>query len=230
MEVVESERDVRLVLTETTPLKPYSHFFAEVVFVSFYNILHYLLGEDEEPLRINFAYAEPAHADVYRRYFRCPLKFGASQSAIVLSRRTAVRPLVLANRNVAQLAESQIFIAPRTTLSVLQQQLRKVLRQSYGDFPALEKVARMLGTSGRTLRRQLRAYGTSYQIELDAVRKEIAISHLESSDASITDIANILGYNDSAAFSRAFKKWTDLSPSQYRQQYASQNVPVVGAD
>ena len=231
LEVVEGEQDVRLVLTETTPLKPYSHFFAEVVFVSFYNILHYLLGEGEEPLRIKFAYAEPAHGNVYRRYFRCPLKFGAKQSAIVLSRQTASRPLALANKNMAQFAENQIFSAPQTVTTALQQQLRKILRQRYsGDFPSLEKMAHMLGTSGRTLRRQLKLDGTSYQNELDEVRKEIAINHLASSDISITDIANMLGFNDSAAFSRAFKKWTDLSPSQYRLQLAGKELPIVDAN
>lgn len=218
MDVTENANEVTLTLSETMPLTPWFHFFAEVIFVNFYNIMHYLLGDNAEPLRVSFPYEEPGYSKIYRRYFNCPVKFGSHQPcAFVMPRELASRPLMLANNKLAHVAELQLASElPATVMHFLPAQLRKTLLQNFGAFPSLEKAARKLGMSGRTLRRQLQISGTSFQNELDEMRKEFSLCYLLRHDLSITDIAISLGFNDSSAFSRAFKKWTGQSPREYR--------------
>ena len=94
-----------------------------------------------------------------------------------------------------------------------------VLIQSIGAFPSLESAARKLGMSGRTLRRQLNNLGTNYQNELDLLRQEFAINYLTKTDKCITEIALMLGFCDSSAFSKAFKKWTGESPREFKKNH-----------
>lgn len=221
MELVEDAREVSLVVSERMPLQPYFHFFIEVIFVNFYNILHFLLGDDTEPARMCFSYPSPGYCHIYRRYFRCPLRFNDTRCAFVVSRAVASRQLSLANNHIAEKAENQLIDnLPENVMALLPQKLRNTLVQSFGAFPSLEKAACKLGMSGRTLRRQLQLAGTSYQNVLDEVRKEFSLSYLLRSDISITDIAISLGFNDSSAFSRAFKKWTGESPRDYRRNFS----------
>lgn len=219
MELVENTHEISLVVTEQMPLQPYVQFFIELIFVNFNNIMHFLIGDNAEPTRLCFSYPEPAYGHIYRRYFRCPLRFNAPQSAFVVQRSVAARPLIMASQRIAEQAEVQFSCEfPTTMMTLLPNQLRNLLVQSFGAFPSLEKAARNLGMSGRTLRRQLHLAGTSYQNELDEVRKEFSLSYMLRNDISITDIAISLGFNDSSAFSRAFKKWTGESPRDYRRK------------
>lgn len=229
MEWVETPKEMGLIFTEKMPLAPYFHFFIELIFVNFYNIMHFLVGENAEPTRLCFSYAAPSYVNIYRRYFRCPLKFGATQSAFLVSRSLAGRPLIMASKRIADTAEDQFACQLVTAdIALLPQQLHNVLVQNVGAFPSLEKAARNMGMSGRTLRRQLHLAGTTYQNVLDEVRREFSLNYLPRHNISITDIAISLGFNDSSAFSRAFKKWTGVSPRDYRRNFIDSQESTPG--
>ena len=71
-------------------------------------------------------------------------------------------------------------------------------------------------TSNRTLQRQLANEKTTFQILLSESRQEKAKALLKENKLSIQEISNLLGYADISHFSRAFKKWTNMTPSNYR--------------
>nr|WP_246201304.1 AraC family transcriptional regulator [Streptococcus ratti] len=75
-----------------------------------------------------------------------------------------------------------------------------------------------LGISSRTLQRNLNAEGTKFNQELQNVQKLLALSYLEKSDISTDEVAYLVGYAEASSFSRAFKKWTGKTISQYRQE------------
>ena len=220
MEYFETPSTVGLRTIECISLAPYSHFFIESIFVNFYNILHFLLGDEYEPEYISFTYPEPRYAQVYNRYFKCRIRFNSEHNEFVVSKQLAQRELLLANKGIARMAEQDFLKSlPNLNLNYLPKKLRLVLIQSMGAFPSLETAARKLGMSGRTLRRQLSNLGTNFQNELDLLRREFAISYLTKSDKCITDIALMLGFCDSSAFSKAFKKWTGKSPREYKKKH-----------
>ncbi len=96
----------------------------------------------------------------------------------------------------------------------LRHKIRSLLLKNINEQLSLERIAAMLCMSSRTLRRQLSQAETTFQIEFDAVREHYAIQLLEEKQP-ITNIALLLGYNDTSAFSRAFKRWTGVAPSHY---------------
>ena len=87
-----------------------------------------------------------------------------------------------------------------------------------GGAPDIREVARMVTTSARTLQRRLRGAGLTYAGLVQQARCEAASRMLLESDRSVSDVARTLGYSDPAHFTRAFHRWTGLTPRQFRRQ------------
>lgn len=86
---------------------------------------------------------------------------------------------------------------------------------STGEVTA-ERVAGSLGISRQTLYRRLKAEGATFEELLDTKRHDLALTYLRRERMSVKAAAYRLGFSDPAAFSRAFKRWTGLSPSLFR--------------
>jgi AraC-like DNA-binding protein len=92
-----------------------------------------------------------------------------------------------------------------------------------------EDVAAVLGLSRSTLQRRLRDEATTYQAELDATRRDIAIRYLTKTALGADQIASVLAYRDANSFSRSFRRWTGLAPIAFRQDAATrENGPRSG--
>jgi AraC-like DNA-binding protein len=83
--------------------------------------------------------------------------------------------------------------------------------------PQMDAVARSLGISVRSLRRRLDEEGVSYTSLLNEARATVAKRMLEDSSRSIYETAYAMGFSDPSAFHRAFKRWTGMTPTQYRE-------------
>jgi AraC-like DNA-binding protein len=70
--------------------------------------------------------------------------------------------------------------------------------------------------SGRTLQRRLSDLRTSFQEVLDLVRFDLARAYLKDARLDVSQVAYLLGYSELRAFDRAFRRWADLSPSEWR--------------
>jgi AraC-like DNA-binding protein len=86
-----------------------------------------------------------------------------------------------------------------------------------GDVTAA-RVAAELDLSARTVDRRLAAEGTSFRGVLDGVRRARAEQHLRDPRMTPGEIAFLLGYSESSAFHRSFKRWTGLTPREFRRQ------------
>lgn len=86
-----------------------------------------------------------------------------------------------------------------------------------GGNTAVDRVAEQLGMSARTLQRKLRTFGTSHQELLDEMRKDLAMRYLHEPEMAVCEVAYLLGFSESSAFHRAFKRWTGTTPSEFRR-------------
>lgn len=97
--------------------------------------------------------------------------------------------------------------------------VRGLIGQNYSlNLPGLEQVTQSLHTTTATLHRRLRNEGTSYQQIKDACRRDAAVALLRAQPLSGSAIAEQLGFSDASTFYRAFKKWTGMTPQQFRQR------------
>lgn len=106
-------------------------------------------------------------------------------------------------------------------------QVRKLLRSLTPDqWPELEGIAHELCTSGTTLQRRLQQEGLSYQRVKDDLRRDIAIDLLSEESMTVAEVAVHVGFQETSAFHRAFKKWTGVSPGSYRSKKSTGYVDV----
>ena len=80
----------------------------------------------------------------------------------------------------------------------------------------IERVAGGLGVTARSLRRRLSDRGTSLTEITDALRRELAMHHLTTSELSVGEIGFLVGFSEPSAFHRAFRRWTDQTPAAFR--------------
>jgi AraC-like DNA-binding protein len=86
------------------------------------------------------------------------------------------------------------------------------------DFPPITEVAKQLRMSTRTLKRKLAEHHTTFSAIRDDQRRHRALLLLDNRDLSIGEIATKLGYSELPNFTRAFRKWTGMTPVAYRDR------------
>jgi len=89
---------------------------------------------------------------------------------------------------------------------------------SRAELPAVGELARELHMSERTLKRKLAEHGTTYSAIRDDLRRQRALLLLDNRELSIGEIAGRLGYSELPNFTRAFRKWTGMTPASYRSR------------
>ncbi|PTS83603.1 AraC family transcriptional regulator [Pseudomonas sp. HMWF032] len=162
----------------------------------------------------------PAPDDLapYEAVFQCPLKFNAEHYALLFERTDLDAPLPSANEALAQLHDrfAGDYLA-RFSGSRVTHQVRQVLcRLLPQGEPKREVVAQTLLLSERTLQRRLQDEGTSYQQLLDDTRRELAGQYLGQANLTLLEISYLLGFSDPSNFFRAFRRWFDSTPGEYR--------------
>jgi len=97
-------------------------------------------------------------------------------------------------------------------------QVRVALRDVKRGYPGLEKVAKLLHMSSRTLKRKLQEQGSNFQKLLEEARRAESIRLLRTTSLTVEQIAERLGYSDPSNFCRAFRKWTAATPHGFRER------------
>lgn len=161
---------------------------------------------------------EPAYFYRFRPQIPVPVVYGAAEDAIVIPRQQLALPIRFTDDQLAASSKAQCEEALRllTEDAGFACRVRRVIETSHPFPPKLARVAATLFVSERTLKRRLQAEEASFQHLVDQVRLERAGELLEKTSMNLCQIADALGYADAANFTRAFKRWTGQSPSQYR--------------
>ncbi len=113
-------------------------------------------------------------------------------------------------------AERLLAELPRAE-SVTEKVRDLIAKELEGGNPNVANIARQLHISPRTLGRKLEHEGTNFKELLDDLRRRLALSYVGGHDLGLAEIAFLLGFSQSAAFHRAFKRWTSVTPLEYRR-------------
>lgn len=181
-----------------------------------------LTGEAVELQEAHFQYPEPENLTEYQRFFNCPLFFSAPENRISINSQQLQVPILQANPLSVAAAERMCieFLEANPTVSDLVMQVRQLILEKQSQFLSESAVAERMNITSRTLRNRLQKLGTSYQVILDSLREQIAKTDLIHSTLTVNAIAERLDYSDARSFRRAFKKWTGLTPYDFRKQYS----------
>jgi AraC-like DNA-binding protein len=175
---------------------------------------------DWSPERVEFAYPRPKSFKEYERIFRCDLRFEAPISKIVIPRVFWESPLPSSNPDLLKVLEdhAKALLSQHPPPEDSEAKLRSLIGSKLHDgVPCLKDIAREMGFSVRNLQRKLKSINRSYGQILDGMRSQMAKYYLRDPEVPVGEIAGIVGFEEVSSFTRAFKRWTGVSPSEYRK-------------
>lgn len=168
---------------------------------------------------VHVTHAAPSYRAEYERIFQAPVVFEADWNALMIdpawaSHRIAQQPQyvfgVLSERADALLKSLE---GSKTTRGRVEALLMPMLHTGQASIAA---VAARLGVSRQTLYRRLKGEGVTFEAVLDGLRRRMALDYIRAKRVSLNETAYLVGFSEPAAFSRAFKRWTGVSPRSAR--------------
>ena len=171
-----------------------------------------------QPLAVHFRHPAPASLGEHQRLLGPVVLFGQAHDQVRDASAALQAPLLSADPGLPAMFEGDALrrlqaLASQTTLrgralAVVAARLRRTV-------PTLASVAAAPGVSGRSLQRGLQAERCAYRDIVDEVRHTLALAHLARPGSTATDVAFLLGFSEPSAFSRAFRRWTGVTPAQF---------------
>jgi AraC-like DNA-binding protein len=164
------------------------------------------------------AFPRPPRAKAFDDFFGIPVEFGADGYEIVFARELLEAPLLTASPELAAVLAVRGPAASEPFIDKVRAAIDEALTD---EAPAIgiNDVAKRVGMTPRSLQRKLRETNASFSTLLDDARRDLAKQLLSREGMLVCAIAYRLGFGSVAAFFRAFRRWTGLSPRQFHQRY-----------
>ena len=196
------------------PAAVYDSFVAIV-----FRICTIMMGPDIRPSRVCVEHAAPACAERFTEYFGIPVEFSATGNSIEFSRNTAELASSSANPELTRINDQIVidYLNQFDKDDIVTKTRTYIIDHLPSGIPRQADIARDLNMSLRSFQRKLSEVGTSYSDVLQQVRHDMACHYLLSPNYQVLQVAYVLGFSDPSNFSRAFRRWTGLTPNQYRQ-------------
>jgi AraC-like DNA-binding protein len=218
--VVESDRGSELMWRQSLP-PPFAALRepAEAQASATLAVMRALAGDDVRPLHVVFPHAAPQDTRRHEARFGCPLRWSGPALELTFDARLLARPLPREEPALFGYLETRVaaLAAALPEDASLSARVRDELERTLprGE-PSLSAVARRLGLSTRTLQRRLSEERAPFSTLVDDVRRARALALLRDPALSGSEVGLLLGYAETAAFFRAFRRWTGTTPERFR--------------
>lgn len=189
--------------------------------VQVFKLLRALSNNRLQPTSVTFIHAEPNAATVkkYNNFFNLPVQFNQENDSITFPVKYLQLPIATADAKLLNLIESHAgSLQKKFRLDMdLVTNVRLIVRLKCSESAInLVNVAQMLNVHPKTLHRQLKKYGMTFKQLLNEERFKLAQYYLSKSTIQLMQLAEMLGYSDASALSRAFKNQSGLSPKDWK--------------
>ena len=184
-------------------------------------VLQAMTEQNIMPTQVSFKHSAPEDLSDHHKAFRCPILFDQSEYSITyktddLNLRTAKADSSINSYLVKQVEETTkgIKIPGNSFVRDVENLIKDGLPTG---IPSIQSISELLAMSNRTLTRRLSEAGVTYRDLIKKAQEKIAKEMLRDNSNSIGDIAFLTGFSEQSAFNRAFKKWTDQTPLEFRK-------------
>jgi AraC-like DNA-binding protein len=186
----------------------------------FCNVFRACAGDGWAPDAVHLEHRRGENWRDIETCFDAPVSFGQPVNAILFRPERATMRMPTADARLLALLSSNITaLGLHNPSESMIDRISATIRDNLGTEQIdLQTVSRKLSVPTWTLRRRLAEENTSFSDVVDRVRREVAERYLARQDLQIGQLSELLGYAEISAFTRAFKRWHDISPAQYRKQ------------
>jgi AraC-like DNA-binding protein len=180
-----------------------------------------LITFDYSPEKICFTYPTPHYDTTYlSEFFNCKIEFNSDKNAILFDLKQTQEKLMCGNPLITHshekmLDEFMVRLDKNDLSHVIKNKIFELLPLG---APSQTEIAEYLGMSLRNLQRKLQEQGTSYKEILENTRKKLAMDYIVQQHLSLSEIGYLVGFSSVGNFNRAFKRWTNQTPGDYRQK------------
>ncbi|WP_395827790.1 AraC family transcriptional regulator [Elstera sp.] len=192
---------------------------AELTMGMFVNVLRSVFGPTWSPEEVHFEHPRPEQAQEHARAFQAPLHWGQRTNALIFKR--PAEDIAMPGADIKQMdrLRRQLLHAAHGSageVPLIRRVQAEIRSRLVDGTPYIEDVADALDIRRWTLQRALADEGVSFSDMVEQVRHQLARLYVQQTHVPIADIAFLLGYSEISAFSRAFTRWFDRSPRQFR--------------
>jgi len=184
------------------------------------NLVRHVLGPDWAPRQVAFEHARPQDWHEHRDVFQTDVQFAQGCNSLLIPKRDVIGKVMPGSDPILLMlikdAIRQLGDNVGSEADLLERARQTILASLHLGEPVLDEIAHRLGLSEWALQRKLRDQGLSFTQLVDQIRQDTAMAHLKQQHLSVTQLASLLGYSETSAFSRAFKRWFGLSPKHWR--------------
>ncbi len=216
-EIADKDDLIEVIYTDTSPYQaiwlPEHHFSFGV------ELARSMAEENYSPIRVCFQHPDPGYKEVYEEIFQAPVLFQQPKNVIVSRKKDLQHPIALRDPYLQSVLEkyAEELMNKRGRSESLREQVREYI---FSNLPigeiTIETAASALNMARSTLYRQLKTEGTSFRDILLKTRQDLAKAHLRDGMTN-SQVAYLIGFSEPSVFQRAFKRWYDISPGEYRK-------------
>lgn len=174
---------------------------------------------DYKPLKVELGWTPPdAALAKHDEYFGCPIEYGAEHTVIHIAQADLDAVLAGSNPDIAREQDNMtlVVLEKLKELDLPTKVCSRLIEYLPSGDCSRQRVAHSLAMSESAFQKKLREEGTSYQELLDRTRAELAHHYLDQ-QMTADEVAFLLGFSDCSSFTRAFKRWKGVTPSDYRK-------------
>jgi len=183
------------------------------------HLIRLYIGKGWNPRAVYFQHQAPSDLAPYTMLFHAPLSFQQEFNGLVFDANLLNSKIGTFEPEIKQFLGSYLDELERSRKQDIVNQVGMLIRDLLPKGScSLKNTAKLMGLKERALQRRLSHETSSFQQILDQIRQQMAKEFLDSPATNLTNLSQILGYADLSTFSKAFKKWFGLSPSQYKRK------------
>jgi len=194
----------------------------DCIYTSAFTLIKNCTSKEIYPIEVGFNFAQPHNIDRYHEIFApAIIKFSCDNPYLIYNKSDLDNQITGTDSSMLEHFEPLLedTANEHDKINAQSRAVRNsIFRRLKAEIPRIDEVSRELAMSVRSLQDGLKKEGTSFQNILHDVRKEMAIKQLSRPDFNVTDVAFLTGFSDVSVFSRNFKKWTGLTPTEFKNQ------------
>ena len=198
---------------------PFFYHQIDAVLAAVLAFSRWVTGKALEPIEVSLKRGALLDSKEYKRVFSVTPNFEADFDGVLISHEILALPLLEADEELCEIHErhARQRLTELKEVSSFADQVSLILQRYMSDHNAGRAfVAKKMGLSEKGLQRKLSEEGVTFQGIYNNLRKKLALDYVSDTRIPLADVAMLLGFSDSSAFYRAFKRWTGSTPGDYR--------------
>ncbi len=220
---VEQPDSCQFVLTPAPGLAVVKPPIADAAAATIHHMCRLLYGEQFALQKLELIRPKPVSMEPYEGTFACPIAFSRPEIVLHLNRSMVQKPLPTANIALAHANDRLVteYLAQIDKHDLPSQVKTKLIDMLPSGEIQEEQVAQALNLSLRSLQRRLNEHRLTFRMLLNDTRRELALVYVRSPRMSLAEVSYLLGFSEPGNFTRAFRRWTGATPTEYRMAASS---------